>query len=337
MDIGGSFDFGEMTDFVNYSLPKFEEELQNTVYDEVTLLNKMKQKGGVVTGETGDYIIPKFLMGKNDSVSDRQLRSEIPLRGQDLTRFGKEDFGEYSGGIAIDYVTSKKNSGSKEAVINYFETEYEALEKTLVDTINQALMTGSGSYPQLNGMTNIIKEDPTSGTLHEVPLSSNTFARNQYEDSSCDTEVGFGSVCIRELSELAKKAAPGQAAAQNNMFNLALMDDQIYSYAMYYLPNVASAAPIMVKDAEEGQSFANQSTFYIADAEAMWDHAAPADSIRLFNTKYVKLHVVKDCNFKVLPRKWARDSFNSSIVMGFVGCLVNHNPTRSAVLFNFSS
>ena len=83
--------------------------------------------------------------------------------------------------------------------------------------------------------------------------------QNQYTNSSCSTTVGFGSVCIRELSELIKKAATGMMAAQNGMYQIALMDDAIYSYAAYFMPRIGSAAPILVKNAETGGKYAQQS------------------------------------------------------------------------------
>ena len=336
MDVGNSFTFADMTNFVNYTLPKFEEELRNAIFNEVTYMAKMQEYGGIITGETGEYIIPKFLMNTNDSVAARLLRDRVPLRGQDLTRLGKQVFGEYSGGIAIDYVTRMKNAG-KERVINYFETEFETLKKTVKNTWNQDLMTGSGSHPTIFGIDSLISETPTSGTIHNIPRSGNTWIQNQATDSSCSTTVGFGSVCIRELSELIKKASTGMMAAQNGMYQIALMDDSIYSYAAYYMPKIGAVSPILVKDAEKGGKFASQSGFYIDSAEAISDHAAPADSIRLISTDSIKIHILEGCNFKVLPQRWARDSFNSSIIMGVVGAQVNHNPRRTGVLFNFAS
>ena len=40
MDIGNSFTYTELTNFVNYTLPKFEEELRNAIFNEVTYFAK---------------------------------------------------------------------------------------------------------------------------------------------------------------------------------------------------------------------------------------------------------------------------------------------------------
>jgi hypothetical protein len=47
--------------------------------------------------------------------------------------------------------------------------------------------------------------------------------------------------------------------------------------------------------------------------------------------------VVKNGFFKVTPRQEAEDSFSVRILMGFHGQMVNLNPRRSAVLYNFNS
>jgi len=336
MDVGNSFTFAELTNFTNYTLPKFEQELRDAAFNEITYLNKMQQYGGVITGETGEYIMPKFLMDKNDSVAARLLRDRVPLRGQDLTRFGKQVFAEYSGGIAVDYVTRMKNAG-KERVIAYYDTEFEVLKKTVKDTFNQDLMTGSGSHPTILGIDSLINETVTSGSIHSVPRSGNTWVRNIATASTCSTTVGFGVICVRELSELIKQASPGMAAAQNGMFQMALMDDQIYAYANYYMPRIDNTSPVLVKNAEKGAKYAYQGGWMIDSAEAIWDHAAPADSIRMINTDSIKIHILEGCDFKVLPQQFARDSFNSSIVMGVVAAHVNHNPKFTGVLYNFNS
>ena len=79
----------------------------------------------------------------------------------------------------------------------------------------------------------------------------------------------------------------------------------------------------------------NDSAF--APKQLIFAHAAIADAIRLFSPEYVKLIVAKNGYFKVTPKQEAEDSFSVRILMGFHGQMINKNPRRSAVLYNFNS
>ena len=75
----------------------------------------------------------------------------------------------------------------------------------------------------------------------------------------------------------------------------------------------------------------------IGNAPLIWDTNAPSDSVRLFSTSNVNVCILKNCDFKVLPKKFAEDSFSSNIPIGVVLAHINKNPKRSGVLYNFNS
>ena len=86
-----------------------------------------------------------------------------------------------------------------------------------------------------------------------------------------------------------------------------------------------------------GKLQTGEQAIMLHNARLIWDHAATADAIRLFNPQWVKLLVVKNGYFKITPRQEAEDSFSVRILMGLHANMVNMNPRRSAVLYNFNS
>jgi hypothetical protein len=335
MDISGSFSYSDLKGFKNYTLPKLQQDLKDAVYEESTYLNKMREKGNVITGETGDYVVPKFLMDKNKNTNWQRLSDPIGFEGVDATRFGKELFGELSSGYPIDYVTMMKNSGP-EAVIKYVETEHRSMKETVTETVNTGLISGSGSWPTPTGLNSLIPKTATSGTIHNISRSGKSWIQNATKDSDCSPTDKFGNICILEASKLIKEASKGMSQSKG-LFQFAVMDDEVYSLAMYYMPNIASTAPVLVKDAEKDGKYATQTGFMIAGAEAIWDHNAQADSIRYIAKDSVKIHILKGCDFKILPPQQSYNSFSKSVKMGVVLAHVNHNPRRCACHYNFAS
>jgi hypothetical protein len=51
----------------------------------------------------------------------------------------------------------------------------------------------------------------------------------------------------------------------------------------------------------------------------------------------VKIHFLKDADFRVLPEQQATNSFSKSILLGAALAHMNHNPYRTAVLYNFNA
>lgn len=333
---GGAIGLSTLTGVANKTLPYITKKLHNAIYTDVAYLKAMDRFGGIERGVTGEQVVFKVLKSKNDTFTSRYLRSTYPIRGQDTHRMAYEEFGEYSGSIALDYVTAAKNSGP-EAMIKYVKQETEELIKTAKDAINTALLTGSGGLPAILGIDSLIPETVSSGTLHGRDLATDTWFRPTATDSSCSVTDGAGLVNIKEVDKLIKDISEGQGM---NPINLAVTDKTTHNNLTYYGLAVPNARYLISNGGNvpaNGVDFKNDVELTVGGATLIWDANAPSDSLRLFSTDNVKIHIVKDCDFKVLEAKWAEDSFSKNVPIGVVLAHVNHNPKRSGVLYNFTA
>ncbi len=333
---GSAFSSSGLSGVKNLTLPKIEKELHDAIYDEVALVKAMKARGGIVTGETGDGIYIQLTKSKEDTFAARFLNQPYPIRGQDTRRPGFQDYGQYSGSLALDYVTEKKNAGP-EALIKYLTEGKNDLIKRSKDVINTDLYSGSGSSPAIVGLETLIAETPSTGTVHGIDRATQSWFRNKSKDSTCSTTDGFGLVGIKDFDVLLKDMSVGQGSID---INLAVCDDTVHSNITYYGLAVPAARTVVTNGSDipaNAARFNADADLYIKNAALIWDHNCSEDSVRMFSTDLVKLHILKDCDFKMLPEKYAEDSFSKNIPLGVVCALVNHNPRHSGVLYNFTS
>jgi len=333
---GGAFGGATPTGIKNKTLPFIAKKLHNAIYTDVAYLKWMDRLGGIERNATGEGVVFKVLKSKNNTFTSRYLRSAYPLVGQDTHRMAFEDYGEYSGDIVIDYVNQQKNSGP-EQMINYVKQETEELIKTARDAINTALLTGSGGLPAILGIDSLIPETVSSGTLHTRNLANDTWFRPTATDSACSTTDGAGLINIKEVDKLVKDISEGQGM---NPVNLAVTDKTTHNNLTYYglaVPNSRFMITNGGNAPATGMDFKSDVELTVAGAPLIWDSNAPSDSLRIFSTDNVKVHIVKNCDFKVLEQKWAEDSFSKNIPIGVVLAHINHNPKRSGVLYNFTA
>lgn len=333
---GSAFSSSALSGVKNLTLPKIEKEVRDAIYDEVALIKWMDRLGGISRGFTGEAIYFQLEKSKEDTFDARFLNQPYPLTGQDLFRPGQAEWAQYSGSLSLDYVTEKKNAGN-EALIKYVTENTRALTKRAKDKMNTDMYSGSGSSPSMVGLETLIAETPSSGTVQGLDRSANVWARNKSKDSTVSTTQGFGLVGIKDFDVLLKEMSTGQGS---NPINIAVCDDTVHSNISYYGLAVPAARTVVSNGSDipaKGVHLQSDIELFIRNAPLIWDHNCSTDSVRMFSTDLVKLCILKDCDFKMLPEKYAEDSFNKNIPIGVVCSLVNLNPRHSGVLYNFTS
>ncbi len=338
--LNSTFSSSNLVDLLNKTGPKIVKTTEDAIFNDSTIIRELKAAGGVVQGVTGDDYTWPIEMAKNTSVGARQWASAIPLEMQDINRLASETFAEYSGAVVLDQATMDKNAGP-EKIIPYAMSQIGNMRRTFIDLANQAILTGSGTYPSMNGLATLIPETASSGTLHGIDRSGATWWRNQTKASACSTTNAFGPICIKEVQELSALASGGQGKP---VFKLGITDDATFANALYYMPDQGTMRNVIVANGGSsdvkfpaGKLTTSEAPIMLHNARLIWDHAATADAIRLFNPEWVKLLVVKNGWFKITPRQEAEDSFSVRILMGLHANMINMNPRRSAVLYNFNS
>lgn len=338
---GGSFDSTTLVNLLNKVGPKITKEVRDAIHTEGTYLAELGALGGVEYGVTGEGISPKYLMARDTTVAARTLSTPITITGQDMNRLGFQLPAQYTGGIAIDPLLESMGKGP-EAIFNYVQDLIDNLKKTMTYQINYDLLNGSGTLPTTDGVTNLVAETVTSGTLHGIARAGNTWFRNQSAASSCSTTLGFGLICIKELDTLSKNCSRGMAGGAGGL-KLALMDKTVHSNLLYYgLGTNNLTQQIIVNNGAKANvapaaNIAQEPAVYIRQAKCVWDADCPEDSIRLINPDLVKVSFVKDWDVRMDGPDRAIDSFAKSYIIGCSFYHMNHNPKYTGVLYNFSA
>lgn len=336
MFTGDAFDQGSLNTFLGATMPKIEKEIQDTAFDANVYIRFAKKLGMVRVGQIGDGGMWAIRVNKNTTVQARSLSTAIDILEPDLHEFAYQDYGEYSGAIGLDHVRLAKNGGAQQ-VIPILKEQKKTLSDSMNYKFNYDLMNGSGTYPALLGLSGIIKTTVSSGTVHGVNFATNTWFRNQQRGATCSTTDGFGVICLYDIDVLMKAANKGPG--EQGKFKIAMMDDSVHSSLGYYLPDLANSQRIMLNGNANGPGDTVKypdTTFYLRDALALWDHNCPSDSIRFIDPNYVKIDILRDCNF-VTAKTHAENSFARAYLVGLAARQVNLNPKRSAVLNAFSS
>ena len=335
---GAAFDNSNLTNFFNVTMAKIDKDVRDAVFTRHTFMRYLKQIGSVKEDQTGDgcHIIWETAQGGN--VAARAFTSSVELTDPDIHRYGYEDFAEYTGAIPISHTVLQKNAGP-ERLIPYLDSRKKNMEKSMAYRINYDAMNGSGTFPSMVGISNLISITPTTGTIHGVARSGNTYVQNQQKDSTCSTTVGFGLEVIHDTEVLLKEASKGMGDRE---FDLALMDKTVHSNMTYYLPSLANSQRVVITGngsrniPGDQLKYAGENTFYLGDALAIWDFDAPSDSIRWFSKDTLQMRILRNCNF-VTRDTQAERSFNRAILLGVSANMVCVNPKYTAVLNAFSS
>jgi len=338
--ISKDFSSADLVGLFNKTASKIDKTTQDAIFNDSTLFRELEAAGAIVKNVTGsDYTWP-LEMDKNNSWGSRAWASPINLEQQDINRLASDTYGQASGAISLDEATMDLNAGP-EAIVKYAMSQLSNLRKTAIDDVNTQAIVGTGAFPTMNGLSILIPEANTTGTLHGIDRAANTWWRNQAKASACSTTDAFGPICIKEIQELSALASGGQGKP---VFKLGLCDDTTYANALYYMPSQGTMQNVIVAnngkgkiDFPSGSLNTGEQPIYMHNARLIWDHAAAADSIRLFNPEWVKMRVVKNGFFKVTPRQRSENSFSVRVLMGFHGQMFNMNPRRSAVLHDFNS
>ncbi len=347
---GATYDASTVTGIVNKTLPNFMDEIRNAIYTDTAVLRWQDNLDGIERGVTGSGIMPKLLMAKGTSFTAGSWGSPVsPLEGTKRHMLGFEGWSEYRGAAAIDQLVENINEGP-EQLIAYLKSEKDGLERDGKDVMNKALISGAGTGTALVGLTSLIPETVSTGTLHGLNRASYTWWRSQSAASSCSTTDAAGIVLNLEMRKLINSASEGQGA---NAPNIYLCDDTTHANVTYYglgyatqnkgvarAGGEANVRPVITQGAKipvSNATMANEVDMMIDQGVLIWDHEATADTIRGWNTKNVVLHVARNSDFYLSPTVRAEDSLAKNYILAWAGAFVNHNPKRSLCLYNLNS
>lgn len=277
MPANASFDQIASTTFKN-----LEKSIADNVSNHIPFLKYMRLKGAVKT-DGGDTIVRPIYSG----LSTAQTYSgsdTISLTKPDVISAAEYNWKQTVVPVIIEGIEQARNSG-KSKQIDLLSSLKENAELAIEDKVATMLFgdgTGNGGKDML-GLQAIVDTDPTTGTLGGINRATNTFWRNGY-----NTSVGSAATyLVTSLSTGIREITRGTDAP-----DLIIMGSTNYGY----LENIAWGKAQMQNPKLADLGF---QALKFEGIDVIYDAKCPAANVYAVNTRYLKLYIHQNVNFKM--------------------------------------
>ena len=164
---------------------------RKTVVDQVftstPLWKKIGEKDKFDTQEGGKWIEQPISYAKNETVQFFDGAGTISIARTDHLTTAYFNW-KYLAGSITRYLKDDQRNRGRHAIIKAVTSDIDNLQLSLIDELETKLFgdgTGDGSNA-IDGLGNIVAEDPTSGTVGQINRANWTFWRNQYRDMNAE-------------------------------------------------------------------------------------------------------------------------------------------------------
>lgn len=154
----------------------------DNIFDATPFWFWLRANGGLEAVEGGRSLGEPLRYAKSDNVAFVSKGSAMPLSDKEFLTTAVDSWRYLADSIVRFGVDDQQNRG-KNAIINLMNAKLENSKDSLVDKLEETL-AGAQSGSSFNGLQDIVKEDPTTGTLHGIDASVETWWRNQYHDAA---------------------------------------------------------------------------------------------------------------------------------------------------------
>ncbi|MEA3493357.1 MAG: phage major capsid protein [Candidatus Margulisiibacteriota bacterium] len=236
--------------------------------------------------------------GKNTTVKAQdpyELLDTTPQEGMTAAFF---DWKEVKGTLAISRKERRQNSG-RHAMFNLIEGKSDQLEMSFREEVNRQIILGDGTDAgdkEIEGIALAIKDTPTTGTYGVIDPASETWWRNQYDN----TAYSFAANGLAYLRLLYRKASRSDVISP---VDLILCDGELYD--TFEAEHVLHLQFSPTGKSNEAMFNLGIENFRYKKATVMEDEQLDADAgskkIYGVNSEFTKLAVDKESNFVILP------------------------------------
>lgn len=157
----------------------------------------LRQNGGLESVEGGKWLSEPLRFAKSDNVQFVKKGSAMPLADKEFLTIAKEEWRWLADSIVRFGVDDQMNRG-RNAIISLMNSKLENSRDSLIDKMEETI-AGAQTGDSWNGLQDIVKDDPTTGTLHGIDASVDTWWRNQTKDM---TGVVFSTDGVSQMNHM---------------------------------------------------------------------------------------------------------------------------------------
>ena len=272
----------------------------------------------------GHEITNPLTLGRNPNVSSYEYYDELPVTQTSEFDTVTYNWSRVGGTVVISDQEEDENKGET-AIFKLVKAKMEVLEESIKEKFSTYLY-GSSAGVDPNGITTLIPDDPTTGTVGNISRATET----QWRTSSYDFDGNIDSTNIEEafddiLMDLTLKGdKPDLILTGRNLYR-------------HYRTAVRDKVVINLSESNSGKKMMDLGFSGVKhqNIPMLYDEDCPVNKAYFINSKYLRLHMLRHVNMKIknLVAPWNIDATGKRVVWQGQWCIWKCFRTH-AVLIN---
>lgn len=260
----------------------------------------------------GHEITNPLVVGRNPNVTSYNYYDELPIQQTDEFDTVTYGWSRVAGSVVISDQEEDENKGTAQ-IFKLMKAKMDVLEESIKEKFSSYLY-GSGAGTDPNGLSNLIPDDPTTGTLGNISRA----AESQWRTSAYDFAGNLDSTNIEEalddiLMDLTLKGSkPDLMLCGRNIYRL-------------YRAAVRDKSVINLSESNSGKKMMDLGFAGVKhqNIPMLYDEDCPVNKAYFINSKYLRVHILRHVNMKVkqLAAPWTMDATGRRIVWQGQNCL----------------
>ena len=272
----------------------------------------------------GHEITNPLTLGRNPNVSSYEYYDELPVAQTSEFDTVTYNWARVGGTVVISDQEEDENRGET-AIFKLVKAKMEVLEESIKEKFSVYLY-GSSAGTDPNGITTLIPDTPTTGTVGNINRATET----QWRTSSYDFDGNIDSTNIEEafddiLMDLTLKGdKPDLILCGRNLYR-------------HYRTAVRDKVVINLSESNSGKKMMDLGFSGVKhqNIPMLYDEDCPVNKAYFINSKYLRLHMLRHVNMTVknLVAPWNIDATGRRVVWQGQWCIWKCFRTH-AVLIN---
>jgi hypothetical protein len=271
----------------------------------------------------GHQITNPLITGRNPNIASYQYYDELPIA--QTNEFDTVTYGwsRVAGTVIISDQEEDENTGPS-MVFKLMTSKIDILEESIKEKFSTYLY-GSGAGLDPNGITNLIPDDPTTGTLGGISrVTESQWRTSSYNFAGALDETNIEEAFDDIIMDLTLKGEKP---------DLILSGRNIYRS---YRAAVRDKVVINLGETNNGKKMMDLGFAGVShqNIPMLYDEDCPVNKVYFINSKYIRLHILRKCNMKVkeLVAPWNVDASGRRVVWQGQWCLWNAFRKHAVVL-----
>lgn len=272
----------------------------------------------------GHEISNPLITGRNPNVGTYAYYEDVPIAQTDEFDTLTYKWSRFAASVIISDQEEDENRGRSQ-IFKIMNGKMQALQQSIEDKFSEYLY-GSGAGNDPIGLSALIPDDPTTGTIGTQSRASNTWMRTSAYDfngnmDSTNIEEAFDDVL---LDLTLKRDKPDLMLVGRNIWRT-------------YAAAVRDKAVLNLSDTSNGRRMVDLGFkgYTHQSVPMLYDEDCPVNKAYFVNSKYIRLTILKHVNMRVkkLTAPWDYDAMGRRMVWQGQYCGWNFY-RKHAVLIN---